>query len=107
MPAYADPVSDFISQHHILIPVVLSSSGLGFVVALKRSCGALKKIILAGLSGAAELHQALRRAVLAGEIGLLVVAGTVTSFVNRFSKQPRRTEFVVEGDHRRHSSRLI
>src|SRR6478735_1919553 len=37
---------------------------------------------------AAKLHNAFRRAVFVGEVALLVVAGPVTSLVNRLTEQP-------------------
>src|SRR5947208_9219037 len=41
---------------------------------------------------AADLHDALRRAVLVGEVALLVVAGAVTALVDGLAEQPGRPQ---------------
>src|SRR5262249_58878226 len=56
---------------------------------------------------AADLDQALRRAVLMGEIALFVIARSVTAFMHRLAEEPRRTQSFVERDHRRQAGRLI
>src|SRR5579862_5146198 len=50
---------------------------------------------------AAQLDQALLRAVLAGEVALLVVPGPVAALVHGGLEQPPRPERLVERDHRR------
>ena len=54
---------------------------------------------------AAELHDALRRAVFVGKVSLLVVTGAIAAFVDGLSEQPRRAQLVVERDHRRQDPR--
>src|SRR5262249_272779 len=56
---------------------------------------------------AAELDQALRRAVLGGEVALLVVAGPVTPLVHGGPEQPGRPERLVQWDHRRLPGDLV
>lgn len=56
---------------------------------------------------AADLDQALRRAVLVGEIGLLVVAGAIAAFMHGLAEQPGRPQLVVQRDHRRQPRRLV
>ena len=46
---------------------------------------------------AAQLHDALGRAVLVGEIALLVVAGAVAAFVHGLAEQPRRPQLSSSG----------
>src|SRR3954462_6487819 len=50
---------------------------------------------------AADLHEALRRVVVVGEVALLVVARAVAALVHRLAEQPLRAELVVERDDRR------
>ena len=56
---------------------------------------------------ASELHDALRRPVLGGEVALLVVAGAVAAFVHGRTEQPLRSQRVVERDHRRLAGCLV
>src|SRR3984885_744494 len=60
---------------------------------------ALGDIAIHYWSPAAQLDDALRRAVLAREIGLLVVTSAVASLVNRLSEKPGRTQLVIERNH--------
>ena len=56
---------------------------------------------------AAQLDDALRRAVLGGEVALLVVAGAVAALVHGPAEQPGRPQRLVERDHRRLAGRLV
>src|SRR5215470_7539566 len=56
---------------------------------------------------AAQLDQALGRAVLGGELALLVVAGPVAPLVHRGREQPGRPERPVQRDHRRLAGDLV
>ena len=56
---------------------------------------------------AAELHDALGRAVLGGEVALLVVAGPVAALVHGGPEEPLRPQLVVERDHRRLAGGLV
>src|SRR6266436_218818 len=49
---------------------------------------------------AAELDQALGRAVLVGEVALLVVAGPVAALVHGRAEQPGGTQRLIQRDHR-------
>src|SRR3954469_4642814 len=46
----------------------------------------------------AELDDALRRAVLGGEVGLLVVTGAVAALVDGLAEQPGRPQLLVQRD---------
>src|SRR4051794_16658651 len=56
---------------------------------------------------AADLHEALRRVVVLGEVALLVVARAVAPLVDRLAEQPLRAQLVVERDHGREAGRLV
>ena len=56
---------------------------------------------------AADLHQALGRAVLVGEVALLVVAAAVAALVDRLAEQPGRPQLLVQRDHRGQARRLV
>src|SRR3712207_2485166 len=56
---------------------------------------------------AADLHLALGRVVVLGEVALLVVGGPIAALVNGLPEEPRRPELVVERNHRRHAARLV
>src|ERR1051325_3456776 len=56
---------------------------------------------------AADLHETLRRAVLVREVALLVVAGTIASFVHRAAEQPGGAEVFIQRNDRRLSTELI
>ena len=62
---------------------------------------ALGHVALHDRPPAAELDDALRGAVLGGEVGLLVVAGAVAALVHGAAEQPGGPQRVVERDHRR------
>src|SRR5579875_163823 len=68
---------------------------------------ALRYVALDHRSPAAQLDQALGRAVLAGEIALLVVAGPVAALVHGGSEQPGRPQRLVQRDHRRLARYLV
>ncbi len=68
---------------------------------------ALAHIALHHRSPAAQLHDALPRAVFLGEFRLLVVAAAVASFVHRLPEKPRGTERLVQRNHGRAPGRLI
>src|SRR6478735_8060458 len=59
---------------------------------------ALRDVALDHRSPAAELDDALGRAVLGGEVTLLVVAGTVAALVHGRAEKPTRPERLVERD---------
>src|SRR5579875_554893 len=50
---------------------------------------------------ATQLDQALGRAVLGGELALLVEAGPITPLVHGAPEEPGRSQLLVERDHRR------
>ena len=50
---------------------------------------------------AADLHQALGRAVFVGEVALLVIAGAIAAFVNGLAEEPGRPQLFIERNHRR------
>src|ERR1022692_2098137 len=56
---------------------------------------------------AAQLHQALRRAVLGRELALLVIATSVAALVHGRAEQPGRAERLVQRDHRRLAGDLV
>src|SRR6516225_3195718 len=56
---------------------------------------------------AAELDQAAGRAVLAGELALLVVAGAVAALMHGGLEQPARAQRLVQRDHRRLPGYLV
>src|ERR671912_878886 len=56
---------------------------------------------------AADLDQALGRAVLGGEVALLVVAGPVAALVHGHAEQPGGPQSLVQGDHRGLAGRLV
>src|SRR3954468_3227412 len=56
---------------------------------------------------AADLHEALRRVVVVGEVALLVVARAVAALVDGLAEQPLRAQLVVERDHGREAGRLV
>src|SRR4029079_19527052 len=56
---------------------------------------------------AAELDDALRRAVLLREVALLVVTGAVAALMHRRAEQPARAERLVERDHRCLAGHLV
>src|SRR5205823_7420841 len=58
-------------------------------------------------SPAAQLYEALRRAVLRGEHGLLVVAATITAFVDGFAEEPGRSSLCIQWDHWGHTCYLV
>src|SRR5581483_3207626 len=62
---------------------------------------ALGNVALHHRAPAAQLDQALRRAVLLGELALLVVAASVAALVHGGLEQPLRAQLVVQRDHRR------
>src|SRR6516164_1811578 len=62
---------------------------------------ALGHIALDHRAPAAQLDQALGRAVLAGEVALLVVTGPVAAFVDGLAEEPGRPQLVVQRDDRR------
>src|SRR5271163_2326123 len=68
---------------------------------------ALRHIAIHHRAPAAELHDALRRAVLFREIALLVIAGAIAAFVNRLAEKPQRTQLVIERNHWCEASDLI
>src|SRR6185369_14057019 len=68
---------------------------------------ALRHVALHHRPPAAELDDALGRAVLVGELALLVVAGAIAALVHRAAEQPERPQLIVERDHRRRAGRLI
>src|SRR5690349_3792296 len=49
---------------------------------------------------AADLYQALRRAIFVCEIALLIIAPAIATLVHGLSEQPRRTKLVVEWNDR-------
>ena len=49
---------------------------------------------------AAKRDDALGRAILVGEVRLLIVPAAVATFVERGLKEPRGSELLIEGDHR-------
>src|SRR4051794_15897045 len=56
---------------------------------------------------AADLHEALRRVVVVGEVALLVVARAVAALVDRLAEDPLRAQLVVERDDRGEARRLV
>ena len=68
---------------------------------------ALRDVAVDDRAPAAELDQALRRAVLGGELTLLVVAGPVAALVHGRAEQPLRSQLGVERDHRRLAGDLV
>src|SRR5215472_18403260 len=56
---------------------------------------------------AAELDKAARRAVLAGELALLVVAGAIAALMHGGLEQPARPQRLVQRDHRRLPGYLV
>src|SRR5678815_4259593 len=68
---------------------------------------ALGHVAIYHRSPASNFDQAFRRAVLAGEIGLLVITGSVATFVNRFPEKPGRSQLFVEWDERGETGDLI
>src|SRR3954467_896478 len=56
---------------------------------------------------AADLHEALGRVVVGGEVALLVVAGAVAALVHGLAEQPLRAQLRVQRDHRRQPGRLV
>src|SRR4029077_1898307 len=68
---------------------------------------ALRHVALDDRTPAAELHDALGRAVLVGEVALLVVAGAVAPLVHGVPEQPLRPQLRIERDHRRLAGRLV
>src|SRR5271166_2232021 len=56
---------------------------------------------------AAQLDQALSRAVLVGEVAFFVVAGPVAALVHGRLEQPLRPQRLVERDHRRLAGHLV
>src|SRR3954462_5342635 len=61
---------------------------------------ALRHVALHDRAPATELDDALGRAVLRGEVALLVVAGAVAALVHRAAEQPGGPQGVVQRDHR-------
>lgn len=59
----------------------------------------LADVALHNRTPASQLHDAVTTAVSIRELGLLVVAAPVASFVHRLAKQPRRSEGIVKRDH--------
>src|SRR5262245_55374552 len=55
----------------------------------------------------AELHDALWRSVVIGEIALFVVTRAVAPFVYSLAKQPRGSQVVIKGNQRSQCRRLI
>src|SRR4029434_3058089 len=58
-------------------------------------------------SPAAELDDALGRAVFGGKIALLVISGSAPALVHGLTKKPCGTELIVQGNHRCLACRLI
>src|SRR3954447_7464439 len=56
---------------------------------------------------AADLHEALGRVVVVGEVALLVVARAVAALVHGLAEQPLRAQLLVERDHGRQAGRLV
>src|ERR1700752_4909670 len=50
---------------------------------------------------ASQLHNAFRGAVRFGEVALLVVAGSVATFVDRLAEKPSGPQLIIERNHRR------
>src|SRR3984893_2450980 len=61
---------------------------------------ALSDIALHHRTPAAQLHNAGRRSIFFRELGLLVIAPAIASFVHRCSKEPCRTQGIVQRNHR-------
>src|SRR3954452_1221144 len=72
-----------------------------------RHPAALRDVAVDHGTPAADLHEALRRVVVVGEVALLVVARAVAPLVHRLAEQPLRAELVVERDHGRQAGRLV
>jgi hypothetical protein len=68
---------------------------------------ALADVALHHGAPAAELDDALERAILGGEIGLLVVAGPVAALVQGLAEQPARPALLVQRDGRRLAGGLV
>src|SRR5215472_6185917 len=68
---------------------------------------ALGHVALDHRAPAAQLDQAARRAVLGGELTLLVVAGPVAALVHGGLEQPLRPQRLVQRDHRRLTGYLV
>src|SRR6478735_10189633 len=68
---------------------------------------ALRDVALDHRSPAAELDDALGRAVLRSEVALFVVPGPVAALVDRRAEQPRRPQLVVQRDHRSLAGDLV
>ena len=49
---------------------------------------------------ASELHNALWRSIFFSKFALLVISAAITSLMQRRAKQPRRTERLIERNHR-------
>src|SRR5581483_352682 len=67
----------------------------------------LRDVALDHRPPAAQFHQALGRAVLGGELALLVVAGPVAALVDGGAEEPLRPQGLVERDHRGGPGRLV
>src|SRR4051794_18812160 len=72
-----------------------------------RHPAALRDVAVDHGTPAADLHEALRRVVVVGEVALLVVARAVAPLVHRLAEQPLRAELVVERDDGRQAGRLV
>src|SRR5580658_6560514 len=72
-----------------------------------RHPAALRHVAVHYRSPASELHDAFRRAIHFREIALLVIAGPVATVMHGASKQPGRTQFIVQRNHRRQPRHLI
>src|SRR6478752_3274663 len=68
---------------------------------------ALRDVALDHRSPAAQLDDALGRAVLRSEVALFVVPGPVAALVDRRAEQPRRPQLVVQRDHRSLAGDLV
>src|SRR4030081_2655391 len=60
----------------------------------------LRHVAVDDRTPAPDLDEALRRVVVLGEVGLLVVARAVAALVHGLAEQPLRSELLVERDHR-------